>query len=384
MEEGTPSPLSASRRPPIPILMTVRELDQGGIERDVSRIAMNLDRSRFEPHVASYHAHGMRAEDLRKAGVPMLHLPVRSLASPVTLRLSWELVRYIRRHNIRLVHAWDTTAVFVLPVARLAGVSTRLTSLLGSRQLLDSRSHSQWRWSDGQATGYIVNCEAMRKHWIEDEALPATARVELCYNGVDTSQFFPGGETIRPEGLENAPLVIGAICALRPEKALDLLQEAFAQVRHLLPGIKLLLVGSGAERPKLVANAERLGITGDSVFVPATSAVAGHLRGIDIFVLSSHSEAFSNSLLEAMASGCCPVGSRVGGTPEMIGANEERGLLFPAGDPKALAERLALLITNPELRLSLAQKAADYAREHLNLHVNVQRTQDIYESFLTS
>lgn len=377
MEEGT------SSLPPIPILMTVRELDQGGIERDVSRIAMNLDRSRFAPHVASYHDHGMRAEDLRKAGVPLLHLPVRSLASAGTAKLSWELIRYIRRHKIRLVHAWDTTAVFVLPVARLAGVSTRLTSLLGSRLLLDPRSHSQWRWSDGQATGYIVNCEAMRKHWIEDEGLPASARVELCYNGVDTNQFFPGGEAIRPEGLGNAPLVIGAICALRPEKALDLLQEAFAQVRGLLPGIKLLLVGSGAELPKLVANAERLGITNDTVFVPATSAVAGHLRSIDIFVLSSHSEAFSNALLEAMASGCCPVGSRVGGTPEMIGANEERGLLFPAGDSQALAERLAKLIRNPELRLNLAQRAADYTRQHLNLQANVQRTQDIYESFLT-
>src|SRR5438445_5255078 len=65
----------------IPILLTVRELHHGGIERDVTKIALNLNRSRFEPHVASYQAEGMRFEELSRAGVPFLHLPLSSLKS---------------------------------------------------------------------------------------------------------------------------------------------------------------------------------------------------------------------------------------------------------------------------------------------------------------
>ena len=91
-----------------------------------------------------------------------------------------------------------------------------------------------------------------------------------------------------------------------------------------------MIVGSGVELESLQENAGRLGI-GDAIdFVPATRDVPDWLRKIDIFVLPSYSEAFSNSLLEAMACGCAVVGSRVGGTPELTGSNEERGLLFPA------------------------------------------------------
>src|ERR1700684_1735603 len=49
----------AGRPDPVPILLTVRELHHGGIERDVTKIALHIDRSRFEPHVASYKAEGM-------------------------------------------------------------------------------------------------------------------------------------------------------------------------------------------------------------------------------------------------------------------------------------------------------------------------------------
>ena len=136
---------------------------------------------------------------------------------------------------------------------------------------------------------------------------------------------------------------------LRPEKALDLLQESFARIRHLQPGMKLLIVGSGPELPRLQINGQRLGIQNDCVFEPATSQVPQYLRALDIFVLCSRSEAFSNTLLEAMACGCCAVGSQVGGTPELIG-NDERGLLFRPGDAGDLAEKLTTLIGNERLR----------------------------------
>ena len=128
-----------------------------------------------------------------------------------------------------------------------------------------------------------------------------------------------------------AKLVIGTVCVLRPEKGIEILQEAFAKIHRSLPQTKLLIVGSGPELEKIKRNSARLSIEGDCMVMPAVSKVAPFLRAIDIFVSSSYSEAFSNSILEAMASGCCVVGSRVGGTPELI-TDRESGLLFTAGD----------------------------------------------------
>ena len=364
---------------PVPVLLTVRELNCGGIERDVTKIALKIDRSRFEPHVASYQAAGMRFEELSRAGVPFLHVPLCSMKSPTALSAAMRVRRYIREHGIRLTHAYDSSAIFLAPIARALRVPAVLSSTLGNRDLLDQRTRRQVRWTDKIVDSVVVNCEAMRRHMIDDEHVP-TGRIELCYNGVDTAEFYPAAAR-KPEPVANASFVIGAVCVLRPEKALDLLQEAFARVRHLQPGMKLLIVGSGPELPRLEANSRRLGLLDDCVLVPATREVPQFLRACDIFVLSSHSEAFSNGLLEAMACGCGVVGSRVGGTPELIG-NEERGLLFQPGDADDLAAKLTALIENESLRREFGARAAEFARRKLSIEIAAARMAEIYELVL--
>lgn len=170
--------------------MTVRELHHGGIERDVTKIAMHLDRERFEPHVGTYQPQGMRFEELKRANIPVLHLPVSSLVSPSVFSAATLMRQYIQKHRIQLVHAYDTSAAFVVPVARFARVSAVLSSTLGHRNLCDQRTRSLLRWTDKIVDAVVVNCEAMRHHMIEDEGFSAQ-RIELCYNGVDTREFFP-------------------------------------------------------------------------------------------------------------------------------------------------------------------------------------------------
>ena len=63
---------------PIPVLLMVRELDQGGTERQLTEIAKALDRSRFQAHVGCFRPGGMRGEELRGAGVPVVEFPLRS------------------------------------------------------------------------------------------------------------------------------------------------------------------------------------------------------------------------------------------------------------------------------------------------------------------
>jgi len=366
---------------PVAVLIMARELDQGGVERDVAKIAMHLDRSRFTPHVATYYAKGLRYEELRAAGIPILDLPLRSLLSMEAVRSAMKLRRYIKEHGIRIVHSYDASGVFALPVARTAGVPVVIGSQLSYRTILDSRTQRLLRLSDHVADVVLVNCEAIRRYMIEDEGV-SPDRVEICYNGVVTAEFHSANGRVRPEPLAGASLVIGTVCVLRPEKALLLLQEAFARVRHLEAGMKLLIVGSGPELPKLQENAARLGIGGATVFISATRDVAAWLRSMDIFVLPSYSEAFSNSLLEAMACGCSVIGSRVGGTPELIGSNEERGFLFESGNTADLAAKLGRLIEDQALRCELASRAARFVRENLTIEIAAQRTAAIYDELL--
>lgn len=364
---------------PIPIVLVVRELGSGGIERDVAKLALALDRKRWACFVAAYQPEGVRARELKDAGIPVIHLDVPSLKSLKALRTALKFGWFLRRNKIKLVHAWDSSAVFTVPLARLLRIPVALSSVLGHRSLIDERTRKQFQSTDRLVDAIVVNCEAMRKHLIADYSVPPE-RIALCYNGVNTAEFFPANVP-KPKPVAAAPLVIGAVCVLRVEKNLEILQEAFAGIAARVPGAKLLLVGSGPELRKLQANASRLGIQDDCIFLPAVSNVAPFLHAIDVFVSCSYSEAFSNSLLEAMACGCCAIGSRVGGTPELI-ADGERGLLFESGNADELARKLTMVIEDVQLRERLAENAAEFAARDLNMERAAACMSSIYETML--
>ncbi len=177
------------------------------------------------------------------------------------------------------------------------------------------------------------------------------------------------------------PLIIGAVCALRPEKRLDLLLDAFAQVKNESEGLRLLIVGSGPMLASLQERSRALGLENLCHFEPSKTEVAEWLRSIDIFAMSSESESFPNALLEAMACGCCVIGSRVGGVPELI-VPERNGLLFEPCSVQSLAGALRRVIRDSAFRDRLALDAVRTAREEFPIEAAVQRIQNLYLTLL--
>ena len=362
---------------PIPVLLMVRELNLGGSERQTAEIAKALDRSRFDPRVGCFRPAGLRADDLRAAGVPIVHFPVPSLA---TVEGAIRIAAYIREQNIRLVHTFDTpTNVYGVPAARMAGSAVVVSSQRADRALCPAMLRHALRITDRLVDGIVVNCEFLRRHLRDDEKTPA-GLIHLCYNGIDTGAFQPL-HGARPDALRDAALTVGVVCALRPEKGLDTLLDAFAAVRGLEPGMKLAIVGSGPCLAALQDRARALGVLPDCVFEPATPHVADWLHAIDIFVLPSLSEAFSNSLMEAMACGCCVAASRVGGNPELV-AHGETGMLFEPRDTAGLAEVLRLLVRDPVRRGELAANAARLVHNRFSLAVAARTMGEIYTGLL--
>lgn len=354
-----------------PVLLLARELDLGGSERQMTEIAKTLDRSRFEPHVACFWPHGIRAAELAASGVPIVSFPVHRFASPEAVTQAWKLGSYIRRHGIQLVHAFDyPLTLFSVPVARFATRAVTLASQRSHRSLIPEQYRRLIRMTDHMAHSIVVNCEFVRRHLLH-EGIPQE-RIRLCYNGVDLEAFSPC-RTPR-DGLS-----IGVLCALRPEKDIGTLIQAFARVRR--PGVRLLIVGGGAMLPDLKQQAEAAGLGADCTFVPGTAQVAEWLHAIDIFVLPSRSEALSNSLLEAMASGCCPVASRVGGNVELI-RHGENGMLFDAGEPDQLVRVLETLLDLRVMREQLSARARQTAQQ-FSMAASVRRMEEIYTEFLT-
>jgi glycosyltransferase involved in cell wall biosynthesis len=363
-----------------PVLLMSRELGLGGSERQVAETARSLDREVFEPHVACFRPGGFREAELRAAGVPVVCLAAESFRSPSVVAAARQMREYVLRHRIELVHTFDVPAnLFGVPVARSCKGPRVLSSQRAHRDLTPGVRRRLLRWTDRLADGIVVNCRSVERQLVEQDGVPPD-KIHLCRNGIDTRAFRPGPR-VRPPALEGASIVVGVVCALRPEKDLGTLIEGFARVRALRAGLKLAIVGSGPAGPALRERCRALRLEGQCHFEPATTDVAGWLRAFDIFVLPSLSEALSNSLMEAMACGCCPVASNTGGNPELV---EEgiSGLLFRPGDPADLAARLRTVIENAAERAFLARQAATRIQEEFPLEASARSMAGIYRTLL--
>jgi len=363
----------------IDVLLMARELDLGGSERQLAITALGLDRTQFRPHVACFRAGGFRAGELKRAGVPVLELGVRSLVSRSAIHGARRLGRYLEKHQIQVVHTFDVPAVlFGVPAARFYRVPVVLSSARAHRDLTPGITRHLLRLTDRIVDGIVVNSRAVGRELAAD-GVPASL-VRLSYNGIDTERFQPEGPRARVPWDEHG-LVIGVVCALRPEKGLPTLLEAFSGFHQRWPSARLLIIGSGPVGEELEQRACKLALETACHFEPAVEAVAPWLRRIDIFVLPSLSEALSNALMEAMACGCCAVASDVGGNPELV-EHGRTGLLFPPGDSAALSASLDVLAGDDLLRRRLAEAGSAFIRERFASQAAVRRMGEIYAACL--
>jgi glycosyltransferase involved in cell wall biosynthesis len=160
--------------------------------------------------------------------------------------------------------------------------------------------------------------------------------------------------------------VVMSMGRLIKTKGFDLLLDAFAEIAPRFPEWRLRIIGEGEERPALLAQAARLGLT-DRFELPGLIAdPAPLLRQAGVYALSSRYEGFPNALLEAMACARpvvafdCPAG------PREIIRDELDGLLVAPGRSDALAAALARLLASPSERARFASRAPE-VRERFSL-----------------
>jgi glycosyltransferase involved in cell wall biosynthesis len=127
--------------------------------------------------------------------------------------------------------------------------------------------------------------------------------------------------------------------------------------------------------------ASELGLAGRVRFLGYVADPAPVLAGAQLFVLSSRSEAFPRSVLEALRAGLPVVASAVGGIGEAV-TDGVNGLLVPAGNPKPLAAALQRLLGDAPLRESMGATARATYERRFRLEYMVDSTAAIYATLL--
>jgi glycosyltransferase involved in cell wall biosynthesis len=170
---------------------------------------------------------------------------------------------------------------------------------------------------------------------------------------------------------------------LHAQKGLDWLLQWMPTVLSRLPDFDLLLVGQGAERPRLERRVASLGIQNRVHFVGWQSDVPRILSAARLLVLPSRWEGMPNVVLEAMARGLPVVSTRAEGVMELLGEAAAEQTVA-AGDRDGFVQRLLDLLGDEKRAARIGRQNRQRAAEHFSLDAMVGAYQQLYESLMRS
>jgi glycosyltransferase involved in cell wall biosynthesis len=344
-----------------PVALFIHSLGSGGAERAAANLANHLASSGRAVVVVT--TTGLQPESYRLD--PSIRLVPLDLASggggvlrglAMNLRRIRALGRTLDAIGPEAVVSFMNTANVLLALTRPAPGRLRI----GCEQVHPPAVPLGWPWEWLRRRSYgrldaVVALTGRSATWIERNTTARCAPVIV--NPVVWP--LPGHEPLlRPSSVTgDGRRVILAVGRLDPQKGFDLLLTAFAGVIGTRPGWDLVVLGEGAERGRLEAQAAGLGLAG-RVFLPGRAGnMADWYRRAALFVMSSRFEGFPNALAEAMAHGLPAVSFDCDTGPAEIIRPGLDGLLVPAGDTGALAEAMAALMDDDSRRAAMAAEA---------------------------
>ncbi|MBL28857.1 MAG: hypothetical protein CMM50_15045 [Rhodospirillaceae bacterium] len=296
-------------------------------------------------HAASNYQNGLAAAFAgRRLGIPVLY-EVRGL---------WDLTRIAREP------AWR------------GSVEHRIFRRLESQAALEA--------------DHVVTLTGGLKTEFIDRGVDAN-KITVIPNCVDPDAFSPrpkDGALLQTLDMEGK-IVIGYVGSLLHYEGLELLVRAFARVRHQEPDVRLLIVGEGSDRDRLLRTIKECGIGNECRYVGrvAPADVPRYYSLIDIAPFPRRGFEVCELVaplkpLEAMAAGKAVLVSDVAALAEIV-TDGETGLIHPRDDVDALTERLRMLVTNAELRSRLGTAARTWTIENRTWSAAAGRFAELYE-----
>ncbi len=287
------------------------------------------------------------------------------LAPFVSMNLIFILLYYRAVRRVSVLYCLSLTEKILATVpARLLGMKVVWVEHVTVERWLSMNPLRVFYKLFSRLVTVIAVSQAVRRQLVEWIGVPEK-NCRVIYNGIDTSHF-----PVKEYGWhEAARFNIGCIARVEKEKGIEFLIQAIKKIKEFIPFVRLIIVGDGHERKKLVWLSERLALKEVIQWVGHQRQIEKWYHYFDAYVLPSViRESFGITLVEAMASGIPVVGSKIGGIPEIID-DRVNGLLFEPGNSQDLADQLMYLYNNR----SQAQEMVRAARAKVEKDFSLER-----------
>jgi glycosyltransferase involved in cell wall biosynthesis len=369
----------------------ITKLELGGAQEVAKRVVSSLDRRQFRPvllagpgGLLTEEAHGLEGVEVRL--IPSLLREIRPLQD---LRALWELVGTFRRLRPKIVHTHSSKAgILGRFAAWLAGVPCILHTIHGfgitpAQPFWQQRALIALEWMVGRITTHWIAVSQADRRQGMDWGLFTASKVSVVRPGIDPTAFaarieMPERDRLRAMlGVGPDHLLVGTVSCLKPQKSPEDFVRVAALVCERVGAAKWVLVGDGALRPQIEALIQARGLQERVTLLGWRRDVAALMKAFDVFVLTSQWEGLPCALLEARASRIPIVATRVGGAAEAI-VEGIQGTLCPAGDVRAMADRVCQILEDERFRADLRTGTHELPEEF-----TIQETVKQYQSLYT-
>ncbi|MCC9602620.1 glycosyltransferase [Stieleria sp. JC731] len=379
--------------------LVITELNMGGAEKALTRLALGLQQRDYDVRVLSIGSepdalHAGLVDQLRTRNINVEFGGFDSTSRLISAA-RWLGQKFHSRKP-------DLCQTFLFHANCLGGWTAKRSgvkrTIAGIRVAEDNRlrcfieSRALRNFDHVVCVSQAVQTFARRKLAI------AEGQSSVIANGtelIDHSQIEPFDWTTL--GFDNYCKVLLFAGRFHPQKGLELLQQQFAKLVDADPSIRLVLIGHGpleAELAGWIASH-----AGDRArLLPFQKDLRPYIAACDLFVLPSHYEGMANVALEAMATGKAVVCSQIEGTAELLlnspnaagpkvqgdAANLDRATpqSFPKGDGDAMRVRILNLLRDDDLRARLGKANRQSVRENFTVERMVAKYDELYRSQL--
>jgi len=349
------------------ILHAIDTTGPGGAETVFLDLTENLTLPGYRS-IAIIKGPGWVEDQLKARGI---HYYIVKPESGFSLAYYRQLIRIIRENNVRLIqaHLLGSTLTYSL-IALLLRIP--LVATLHGRVDVNPNERLIFLKNLIMKLGVsrLVTVSQDLADYIEARGLFSKQDIRVIYNGVDVAKYGKNTlQDIRQQlQLEDDAILIGSVGNVRPAKAYHVLIDAAKEVVAHNPKVHFVIAGH--KKPALMARLDdqikRLGLSTNIHFVGFQDSVE-FLGQVDLFALSSSSEGFSISTIEAMATGLAVVVTRCGG-PEEIVNHGKNGLMVPVNDAASLAQSIMELLGDVRLRTTLADNGKHHAASTFSMN----------------
>ncbi len=281
---------------------------------------------------------------------------------PVTIATASKLYDVVRDNKIEIINVhyaipYTTASYLAREMFKSENVNIPIVTTVHGTDIHTIGQKKEFkntlRFTLKSSDGITAVCEYLKKQ-IKDK-FDIDSVVRVIYNHVDTERFRKANIPSMKNRLGKSMPIILHASNFRPIKNIGDIIDAFCNVRKTVPS-RLVLVGKGPDKEKIINKVKELGLAKDVTFAGARRDIEKFYAVSDVFVMASLREGCPLSILEAMSSSVPVVSTNVGGIPEIVD-DGKTGMLVSVGDTEKIADKIIGLLSDDKMRWKFGKAA---------------------------